>query len=160
PAERSAECGGDPAAAAERSRRAHQSAWRRGGRVAAAVARIARRDGPPHTLARFQVVCSARGGWGHPESLHDRVLKDSQILGSGFQVSLRIPRRIAIVTACVRSAAPSLSRMFCTCILTVPLAVPSRSAISLLPSPCETSSSTSVSRRVSATCGKYSLRRT
>ncbi len=42
---------------------------------------------------------------------------------------------MAIVTAWVRSAAPSLSRMFWTCILTVPLAVPSRSAISLLPSP-------------------------
>src|SRR5262245_3487148 len=78
--------------------------------------------------------------------------------GSG-QARRRIPRRIAMVTAWFRSDAPSFSRTFCTCILIVPLAVPSRPAISLLLRPCATRSRTSVSRSVSATCGRYSLSR-
>src|SRR5579875_1867091 len=66
-----------------------------------------------------------------------------------------MPRRSAMATACVRSLALSLLKMLCTCILTVPGAVPSRCPISLFPKPRATKLSTSTSRGVSAISGMH-----
>jgi hypothetical protein len=57
-----------------------------------------------------------------------------------------IPRFSAIVTACVRSLAPSLARMFEMWLLTVSSAIDSRPAISLFAFPAAISRSTSISR--------------
>ena len=65
-----------------------------------------------------------------------------------------IPRFNAIVTAWVRSLAPSLARMFLTWLLTVTSVSDSCAPISLLALPAATKRRTSISRGVSESVGR------
>src|SRR5258708_27095102 len=71
---------------------------------------------------------------------------DTPLLRGGY--SSMIPRFSPIVTACVRSFAPSFERMFLTCPLTVSSVIDNFSAISLLAFPAAIALRTSISRGV------------
>src|SRR5262245_5793592 len=85
----------------------------------------------------------ARSGRVHPPR---KCLRDAPLSRGPTHYRSMIPRFRPIVTACVRSFAASLARMFLTWPLTVSSVMRSRSAIILLAFPSAMSLSTSISR--------------